>query len=146
MSAMTDYQALLRGLESCRWAYMQGLADAAEDQGEEALAAGWRWLADNRKWPMSLKYGRYAFELSAAPLRIMPEHCLPVRLYEAAVRAAEASEMGRRADEVTLESYGPLLGFLCTVAGAVGECLLTAGSHRHQLGANPVPDDGRCRS
>jgi hypothetical protein len=145
MSATTDYQALLRGPESCRWDYMRLLADAAEDQGREVLAVGWRWLADNRKWPMSLKDGRYAFELSAAPLRIMPEHCLPVRLYEAAVRAAEASETGC-ADEVTLESCGPLLGFLCTVAGAVGECLLTAGRHRHRLGANPVPDDGRCRS
>jgi putative transposase len=50
-------------------------------------------------------------------------------------------------DEVTLESYGPLLGFLCTVAGAVGVCLLTAGRHRHQLGANRGPTgDGRCRS
>jgi hypothetical protein len=93
-----------------------------------------------------MKYRRYAFELSAAPLPIMPEHCLPVRLYEAAVRAAEASETGCE-DEVTLESYGPLLGFLCTVAGAVGECLLTAGGHRNQLGANRGPTgDGRCRS
>jgi hypothetical protein len=145
MSAMTDYQALLRGLESCRWDYMRLLADAAEDQGEEALAAGWRWLADNRKWPMSLKYGRYAFGLSAAPLRIMPEHRLPVRLYEAAVRAAEASETGCE-DEGTLESRS-LLGFLGTVARTVGECLLTAGRHRHQPGANRVPTGGgRSRS
>jgi hypothetical protein len=31
---------------------MRILADAAEDEGNPTLAAGWRWLADNRRWPL----------------------------------------------------------------------------------------------
>ena len=30
---------------------MRVLADEADDAGEPWLAAGWRWLAENRKWP-----------------------------------------------------------------------------------------------
>jgi hypothetical protein len=30
---------------------MRILADAAEDEGNTTLASGWRWLADNKKWP-----------------------------------------------------------------------------------------------
>jgi hypothetical protein len=51
MSTATDYGKLLVGLDSCRWEQMRVLADAAEDNGDPVLAAGWRWLADNRKWP-----------------------------------------------------------------------------------------------
>jgi hypothetical protein len=49
--AGTDYKRLLEGLGTCRWEAMRVLADAAEDAGDAPLAAGWRWLADNQRWP-----------------------------------------------------------------------------------------------
>jgi hypothetical protein len=119
---------MLGGLETCRWDYMRMLAVAAEDEGKQALALGWRWLADNRKWPRSLKYGYHAFGPSATPLTKMPEHCLPFRLYRVAVRAGEDSGTGFEDDDddILLESRSrdAFLAFLCTIAAAVGECLL----------------------
>jgi hypothetical protein len=45
------YERGLRELENCRWATLGALADAAEKAGNTFLAAGFRWLAEHRKWP-----------------------------------------------------------------------------------------------
>jgi hypothetical protein len=50
MGPRTDYDRTLAGLEACRWQQMQVIADAADDAGDAVLAAGWRWLAEHRKW------------------------------------------------------------------------------------------------
>jgi hypothetical protein len=49
--AQSQYARLLAALEDSRWTHMRILADAAEDEGNATLAAGWRWLADNKRWP-----------------------------------------------------------------------------------------------
>jgi hypothetical protein len=53
MSTATDYERLLAGLDTLRWDwdYLRIVADSAEEAGDPKLAAGWRWLAGNRKWP-----------------------------------------------------------------------------------------------
>jgi hypothetical protein len=51
MATQTDYERTLAALEDCRWSQMRIIADAAEEAGDDQLARGWRWLADNRKWP-----------------------------------------------------------------------------------------------
>jgi hypothetical protein len=50
-ATQADYDRALAGLGDCRWQHVLVIADAAEDQGDQALADGWRWLADNRRWP-----------------------------------------------------------------------------------------------
>jgi hypothetical protein len=42
---------LLGELDEYRWFVMNQLADLADDEGNATLARGWRWLANNRKWP-----------------------------------------------------------------------------------------------
>jgi hypothetical protein len=55
MATPFDYARTLTALEECRWQQMQVIADAAEEGGDGQLAAGWRWLADNRKWPEEMR-------------------------------------------------------------------------------------------
>ena len=50
MATQTDYDRMLAGLQDCRWRQMRVIADAADDAGDQQLATGWRWLADNRRW------------------------------------------------------------------------------------------------
>jgi hypothetical protein len=50
--ARTDYEQVLAGLDLCQWDQLQVVADAAEDQGDWRSAAGWRWLAKHRMWPL----------------------------------------------------------------------------------------------
>jgi hypothetical protein len=57
-NTQTQYARLLASLEDCRWTHMRILADAAEEEGNATLAAGWRWLADNTKWPRKNTTGR----------------------------------------------------------------------------------------
>jgi hypothetical protein len=54
MATFTEYRRLLDGLETCRWDQMRVLADAAEEAGDAVSAAGWRWLAANKRWPMDV--------------------------------------------------------------------------------------------
>ncbi len=51
MQVTTDYKRMRAALDSCQWDHMRMLADAAEDCGDMTLAKGWRWLADNKRWP-----------------------------------------------------------------------------------------------
>lgn len=44
-------ERLLDQLRECRWQAMRELADEAEERGDEVMALGWRWLANNKKWP-----------------------------------------------------------------------------------------------
>lgn len=46
-----EMDKLLKTLDECRWFHMNLIADKAEEEGDEELAAGWRWLAENRSWP-----------------------------------------------------------------------------------------------
>jgi hypothetical protein len=48
---VTKEDILLQQLEDCRWQALRELADEAEERGEADLAAGYRWLAENKKWP-----------------------------------------------------------------------------------------------
>src|SRR5262245_50688549 len=48
------YHALVRELGDCRWQIMRVAADLADEAGDARLAAGWRWLADGRRWPATL--------------------------------------------------------------------------------------------
>jgi len=50
-NAQSHYERLLAGLGDCRWTHMRILADAAEEEGNPTLAAGWRWLAEHKYWP-----------------------------------------------------------------------------------------------
>jgi hypothetical protein len=50
--ARTDYEQVLAGLDHCQWDHLQVVADAAEDLGDGRSAAGWRWLAKHRLWPL----------------------------------------------------------------------------------------------
>lgn len=46
-----EHDRLLDGLAR-PWDTMLLLADAAEEGGDEELALGWRWLAENGRWPI----------------------------------------------------------------------------------------------
>lgn len=48
---MTLRNRLLQELDDCRWFAMRQLADECEERGEVDEALGWRWLAENRRWP-----------------------------------------------------------------------------------------------
>jgi hypothetical protein len=114
------YESLLDGLDDCRWNYLRGLADAAEDEGKPDLARGWRFMAKHHKWPMSLWHG-WCFILDAAPLCQMAEHGLPVELYVEVRKMLEASEAGIEEEEVALESWVNLSKFMAVVAEAIGK-------------------------
>lgn len=116
------YEMLLDGLPNIRRNYMRGLADAAEDQGNHPLAKGWRWLADNRRWPAGMKWGRYGFRMRCGPLRQMAEYGLPPAIYRAAVRVAEAAGVGYE-DGALRCQQSRLPEFLAAVAAAVGNAI-----------------------
>lgn len=48
---MNTRERLLGELDGCRWLLLRALADDADERGQDTLAAGWRWLAENRYWP-----------------------------------------------------------------------------------------------
>lgn len=48
---MTDRERMLRDLDTCLWDTMRALADEAEESGDDRLARGWRWLAENGRFP-----------------------------------------------------------------------------------------------
>jgi hypothetical protein len=48
----STYEYTRDGIDLGRWSAMLVTADAAEDAGDATLAAGWRWLAANRRWPL----------------------------------------------------------------------------------------------
>ncbi len=54
MSATRD--KLLAEFTTYRWFIMRQLADEAEERGATAEAKGWRWLAENERWPSSLDH------------------------------------------------------------------------------------------
>jgi hypothetical protein len=60
MNKATDYERLLAGLpgapEGERRGLMRLLADAADGARLPNRAAGWRWLADNHRWPRECEW------------------------------------------------------------------------------------------
>jgi hypothetical protein len=127
----TGYGCLLDGLENCRWGQMVVLADAAEEKGDAALAAGWRWLADNRKWPdeeaWAENWGEYwavfyrQGETSEGAGRT---HELPLEMFDAVARRCGRS-MRHHPHKAPHKLRGdPLTDFLLAVARAAGEFLL----------------------
>ncbi len=48
---MNTEDRLFDELENARWFAMAQLADLAEEQGQTALALGYRWLAGKQKYP-----------------------------------------------------------------------------------------------
>ncbi len=55
-----DRERMLKDLDQYRWALMLQLADEAEDSEKLLMANGWRWLANNERWPdnrIDHKYG-----------------------------------------------------------------------------------------
>jgi hypothetical protein len=83
MSAATDYERLLAGLGTFRWDYLRVLADAAEEAGEPKLAAGWRWLADNRKWPNEMGEVGLAWRCTWRARTDDPPFVLPWGMFQA---------------------------------------------------------------
>src|SRR5262245_7627860 len=66
---MTTREKLLLELTACRWHAMKLLADESEERGETDLAAGWRWMADNERWPetaRSLRQRTWTWRLDLA--------------------------------------------------------------------------------
>lgn len=62
--------ALLEELVNARWEIMKALADAAEEDGEQEMALGWRWMAENKKWPASgdlIDHVDYGFYIVGRP-------------------------------------------------------------------------------
>ncbi len=45
---------LLEQLNSGQWLLLQVLADLEEEQGDAVRAGGWRWLAEQRRWPLEI--------------------------------------------------------------------------------------------
>lgn len=122
------YESLLEGLDDCRWNYLRGLADAAEDEGKLELARGWRFMAKHHKWPMSLWHGDFAFEHGR-----MAEHELPMVLYIEARKALEAAEAGAEyeVDNIKhLQSWVCLSKFMAVVAEAIGKELIVLARKR----------------
>ncbi len=54
MSATQD--KLLAEFFTYKWFIMYQLADEAEERGATTEAKGWRWLAENEKWPNALDH------------------------------------------------------------------------------------------
>jgi hypothetical protein len=48
----SNYQRLLEGVDS-RWDTMRVVADAAEEDGQNDVATGLRWLAEHKKWSLT---------------------------------------------------------------------------------------------
>jgi hypothetical protein len=126
------YELLLEGLDDCRWNYLRGLADAAEDEGKHELARGWRWMADHHKWPLGWQYG-YLFEVNAAPLKRMTEYGLPLVIYVAVKEALDAKEAGMEDNDLQLRNWGGrdgLAKFMSVVAEAIGKRLVNPRPRR----------------
>jgi hypothetical protein len=121
---MTDHDMLLAGLADCRWNYMRGLGDAAED---EERALGWRWLADNRRWPAGLKWRKCGFRLRLGPVRTMAEHGLPLLMFVPAVTATRVAGVGRKESLWLVCDQDDLPRFLEGVAGAIGRVIYRKG-------------------
>ena len=51
----TTRDKLLNELDNVHWTIMLQLADDCDERGEITEAKGWRWLANNKRWPMSAK-------------------------------------------------------------------------------------------
>lgn len=48
---MTTYEKLLRAAATCQRDALLVLADCCEEEGRAEAAAGYRWMAENNKWP-----------------------------------------------------------------------------------------------
>lgn len=46
-----DRERMLKELETIRWDYLQKIADTYEDEGDEIMVLGYRWLAIHKRWP-----------------------------------------------------------------------------------------------
>jgi hypothetical protein len=117
----TMHEMLLDGLPDIRWNYLRGLADAAEDEGDDLLALGWRWLADNRRWPLGMKWRRYGFRLKRGPLQTMAEYGLPPDMFLAAASGVDGEFPGTSSGEL-IEGHD-LPKFLYAVAVGIGAWL-----------------------
>jgi hypothetical protein len=49
--AAAEFRRMLTGLQTVQWDEMKVLGDIVEEGGDPVAARGWRWLAENRKWP-----------------------------------------------------------------------------------------------
>jgi hypothetical protein len=112
---MRDRRVLLSELEDYRWFVFAELADLAEEEGDADQAAGWRWLAEFRKWPAHRRRTgagerRYAW-VATDRQEGLTEHELPGELY--------GLVYPRR------DTWGgtTLSGLLAQTAGAVGRWL-----------------------
>lgn len=63
---MTDREILLETLDRVLWDVMGQCADECEDRGESWTAAGWRWLAEHRRFPRLLQ-GCYMWAMCNDP-------------------------------------------------------------------------------
>ncbi len=52
MSGPTDYERAMKNAEDCQRLALCGLRDSCLDAGDDALAGGYAWLAENAKWPV----------------------------------------------------------------------------------------------
>jgi hypothetical protein len=55
MTTQTNYDRVLAQLDDVRWQQMLVIADAAEEAGDAVSAAGWRWMAEHRRWPVEAR-------------------------------------------------------------------------------------------
>lgn len=83
---MTNKERLLWELDNNRWEIMLALADLAEEQGDAYRAAGYRWLAKHKRWPVTpgYEFGMYdwCFQkrlayVGNADWKAMAMDCLP---------------------------------------------------------------------
>ncbi len=49
----TTTELLLCDIDDTQWLLLARLADEALERGDRVWAQGWRWLADNRRWPLA---------------------------------------------------------------------------------------------
>jgi hypothetical protein len=136
---MVTADRLLEELEGCRWFVMRQLADEAEERGDAELAAGWRWLAQRRKWPAANALNspdpylwRFKHGSAAGQPSSLPESVFPFLAGEdAPARERAMNESGyildrRQSWQVRSASEGELL---TDTARAVGRWL--AAGHVH---------------
>ena len=129
MSTQADYDRVLAGLDACRWRQMRIIADAAEDAGEHLLAAGWRWLADNRKWPEWRPGGGPGGQYTWTPAEDFGDKTARESHLPAAV-------VWRRGGP---PRFGPLTELLHASARAIGEWLAAAGGKLSRTAPPPAP-------
>jgi hypothetical protein len=115
----TGYERLLAGLEDCRWEYMRLLADAAEGACWPNQALGWRWLAEERKWPRVHEGEAQWFRMARnSPTDAPLPHHLP----------AGAFTTLRRAGVNSGAPVSPFMACFDTVAGALLAAARAAGA------------------